>query len=232
MPSKARLSFDKNASDIKKLLSFHQQKGGTLRGRRYGLEVLNKSAIVLITSFWEAYCEDLATEGLEHIVNHGKDASILPKELKKHIAKELANDDNDLAIWSLSDDGWRQVLKKRLQNLKEERNRRLNTPKSTNIDELFFKALGISKISQTWKWATKMNANRARKKLDKYVKLRGAIAHRGETSQSVTKWDVTDYFDFIKKLAAKTGGRVNGYVKDVTGKSLWKTTGKKQRRSK
>lgn len=222
MPSKARLSFDKNASDIKKLLSFHQQKGGTLRGRRYGLEVLNKSAIVLITSFWEAYCEDLATEGLEHIVKHGKDASVLTKELKKQIAKELTNDDNDLAIWSLSDDGWRLVLKKRLQNLKEERNRRLNTPKSTNIDDLFLKALGISKISQTWKWATKMNANSAREKLDEYVKLRGVIAHRGKSSKSVQKVDVTDYFDLIKKLAAKTGGKVNRHVKDVTGKPLWK----------
>ena len=39
------------------------------RGRRYHLEVLNKSAIVLVTSFWEAYCEDIAAEGLAHIVN-------------------------------------------------------------------------------------------------------------------------------------------------------------------
>jgi len=222
MPSKARISFDKNASDIKKLLSFHQQQGGALRGRRYGLEVLNKSAIVLITSFWEAYCEDLATEGLEHIVKNGKDASVLPKELKKHIAKELVNDKNNLAVWSLSDDGWRKVLKKRLNNLKEERNRRLNTPKSSNIDDLFFKVLGISKISQTWKLATKMNANQAREQLDKYVELRGAIAHRGKSSKSVKKADVTDYFDLIKKLAAKTGGKANRHVKDITGKPLWR----------
>ena len=224
MPSKARIAFDKNASDIDKLLELHEKQGGSSRGRRYGLAVLNKSAIVLITSFWEAYCEDIASEGLEHIVKHAKDASVLPKELKKQIAKELCEDLNDISVWSLSDNGWRDVLKNRLEKLREERNRRLNTPKSTNIDDLFLKALGISKISQTWKWATKMNATRARKKLDKYVELRGAIAHRGDASRSVTKANVTDYFDFIKKLAGKTGGKVNTHVKSLTGRPLWKVS--------
>lgn len=222
MPSKARRAFDNNASDIDRLLELHERQGGSSRGRRYGLAVLNKSAIVLITSFWEAYCEDIASEGLEHIVKHAKDASVLPKELKKQIAKELCEDPNDISVWSLSDDGWRDVLKNRLERLRKDRNRRLNTPKSTNIDDLFSKALGISKISQTWKWATKMNAARARKKLDRYVELRGAIAHRGDASKSVTKADVTDYYDFIKKLAGKTGGKVNTYVMNLTGKSLWK----------
>jgi hypothetical protein len=72
MASKARSAFDQNAADIQRLLDLHQRVGGDSRGRRYGLEVLNKSAIVLITAFWEAYCEDLAAEGLEHIVKHAK----------------------------------------------------------------------------------------------------------------------------------------------------------------
>ena len=221
MPSEARKAFDKNASDIEKLLKLHKQHSGTNRGRRHGLEVLNKSAIVLITSFWEAYCEDIAAEGLEHIVTHSNDSKVLPKELKKQIAKELNKDPNELAIWELSGEGWRQILKKQLETLKEERNKHLNTPKSTNIDDLFLKAIGISNISNTWKWVTTMTPVRARKKLDTYVQLRGAIAHRGKTSKSVTKKNVTDYFEFIKKLAARTGGEVNNHVKDVTGKALW-----------
>jgi len=53
MPSKARKAFDENAKDIEKLLRLHEQEGGTAKGRRFGLEVLNKSAIVLITSYWK-----------------------------------------------------------------------------------------------------------------------------------------------------------------------------------
>jgi RiboL-PSP-HEPN len=68
MPSKARIAFRENVKDVQRLLDLHKDKGGIAQGRRYGLEVLNKSAIVLLTSFWEAYCEDIAAEALEHIV--------------------------------------------------------------------------------------------------------------------------------------------------------------------
>jgi hypothetical protein len=110
MPSKAYRAFSENADDIQRLIEIHEERGGTSPGRRYGLEVLNKSAIVLITSFWEAYCEDLAAEGLQHIVTHAASAASLPKGIKQILAKELKKDANELAIWSLCDDGWKQVL--------------------------------------------------------------------------------------------------------------------------
>ena len=230
MASNARKSFDSNVEDIRKLLELHEQQGGGGQGRRYGLEVLNKSAIVLITSYWEAYCEDIAAEGLEHIVKHAKDASALPKELRKQIAKELEKDANELAVWSLADDGWRKCLKNRLKDLQVARNRKLNTPKSGNIEELFEQALGLPKISDSWKWPTKMTVQRSKEKLDKFVSLRGAIAHRGSDSKSVRKAQVTDYFDFIQKIAAKTGGKVNSHVTSITEKPLWTTTRKRIRR--
>ena len=68
MPSKARRAFDDSAKDVKRLLEIHKTIGGNAPGRRAGLEVLNKSAIVLITAIWEAYCEDISAEALEHIV--------------------------------------------------------------------------------------------------------------------------------------------------------------------
>jgi len=221
MRSKAQEAFDQNAGDIERLLEIHQEEGGTSPGRRYRLEVLNKSAIVLITSFWEAYCEDIAAEGLEHIVKYASSADALPKLIKQIVAKELKADHNELAVWSLSDDGWKQILQVRLQRLQDQRNRRLNTPKTQNIDELFLYALGIPHISSSWKWARKMTVTRAREKLDKYVNLRGEIAHRGTAGQAVTKVQVEDYFNFIKQLAAKTGAAVNLHVKKITGRPLW-----------
>ncbi len=86
MRSKAHKLFVENAQDIERLLKLHEELGGKSQGRRRGLEVLNKSAIVLITSIWEAYCEDIASEGLEHIVKHGRSPDTLPKEIKKIIA--------------------------------------------------------------------------------------------------------------------------------------------------
>lgn len=58
IPSNAILAFDESRKDIDRLLEIHQRLGGKGKGRRHQLEVLNKSAIVLISAIWEAYCED------------------------------------------------------------------------------------------------------------------------------------------------------------------------------
>ncbi len=152
MPSKARQAFDRSAEDVKRLLEIHQDLGGDARGRRHRLEVLNKSPIVLITAIWEAYCEDIAAEALDHIVNHIPDASALPKELKKRIAKDVKADPNEIAMWDLADSGWKTTVEARLAALTEERNRRLNTPKSASIDQLFCEAIGLPVVSDKWRW--------------------------------------------------------------------------------
>jgi hypothetical protein len=59
MPSAAWTQFVANCADIDQLLTIHTDIGGGSAGRRK-LEVLNKSAIVLITAYWEAYCEDVS----------------------------------------------------------------------------------------------------------------------------------------------------------------------------
>jgi hypothetical protein len=221
LASKARLAFNTNCADVKRLLEIHGELGGSGQGRRYGLEVINKSAIVLICAIWEAYCEDVAAEGLAHLVKHAKSADDLPETLRKAVAVELKGELHELAIWQLSGDGWRTLLSTRLAALQEERNRKLNTPKSNQIDELFERALGITKISNSWTW-DRTSAEQARKKLDKYVTLRGDIAHRGQSvTSSCRKKDVEDFFEHIGKLVGKTGGQVNTMLKKSTGTSLW-----------
>ena len=182
MASKARSSFDKNAEDVQKLLDLHKKEGGDTPGRRYGLEVLNKSAIVLITAFWEAYCEDIAAEGLEHIVIHAKSSDAIPVELKKVLTKKIKSANNDLELWRIADDGWKQYLKDHLAELKEVRDRKLNTPKTQQIDDLFKSALGIEKMSGSWSWAKKMTSARATDKLDKFVSLRERLLIAGKTT--------------------------------------------------
>ncbi|WP_166742286.1 MAE_28990/MAE_18760 family HEPN-like nuclease [Burkholderia cepacia] len=220
MPSKARTAFDANVQDIDKLLEFHAAGGGDQPGRRYGLEVLNKSSIVLITSFWESYCEDLAEEALEVIVEHAPNADALPKEIKKVIAKALKEDKNELAIWRISDDKWRDVLRMNFVELKTERNKTFATPKSFNVNHLFESALGLSDMSSNWKWE-RMTAVQAAKKLNEFVSMRGDIAHRGSSTSTVKKSQVVDYLKHVKMLAAKTGGAVKKHVKAITGQDLW-----------
>jgi hypothetical protein len=101
MGSAARKAFGQNCDDIDLLLEIHGDLGGDAPGRRRRLEVLNKSAIVLITAVWEAYCEDIVAEGLRHLVEHAPSADALPKELRKQVLAELASDKDELAIWRM-----------------------------------------------------------------------------------------------------------------------------------
>jgi hypothetical protein len=220
MPSKARAAFDKNAQDVERLLEIHSDVGGDAKGHRFGLEVLNKSAMVLLTAVWEAYCEDIAAEALEHLVAHAPSGSVLPTELKKRITVDIKADHNELAMWELADSGWKARARARLATLTTERNRRLNTPKTEQIAELFASAIGLADVSDAWRWK-KMSAVKAKAKLDKYVTLRGAIAHRGAAAAGVEKAQVQDYFRHVKRLVSKTGGRVNSHVRDATGKSVF-----------
>jgi hypothetical protein len=219
MTSQARQAFDENCKDIDRLLEIHADYGGSTPGRRYGLEVLNKSAVVLITAFWEAYCEDLASEALSHVVKHAKGFDDLPIDLRKRVAKELKEDAHELAVWKLADGGWRSVLKDRLAALTAERNQRLNTPKTKQINDLFDQTLGIKQVSAAWYWSG-MSSAQAGAKLDRYVTLRGAVAHRGATARGVKKTAVTDYLAHVRKVCAKTGGKVNSVVKAAAGSSI------------
>ena len=221
MSSRARDAFNENCGDIDRLLEIHADITGEEPGRRWQqVESLHKAALVLLTAFWEAYCEDLAAEALAHLVRSAPDAGSLPRELQKLVAKELKTASHDLAIWQLADEGWRAVLSTRLQRLQEERNRRLNTPKTAQINELFESAVGIEGISRSWYW-TNMKAKRAGEKLDFYVTLRGEIAHRGSAASSVTKPQVKFYYNHVRRLVARTEAHVAEVVTRVTGVPPW-----------
>ena len=182
MSSFAKEAFNENAADIERLMAIHEEIGGAEPGRRAGLEVLNKSAVVLTSAIWEAFCEDLAAEALKHLVNHVSSAAELPAKLRTLVAKEVKAQPHEHAVWSLAGDGWKTVVNARMASLATERNTKLNTPKTAQINDLFATAIGLENIGNCWRWAG-MTAARAATKLDGIITLRGSIAHRGVPSR-------------------------------------------------
>ena len=88
------------------------------------------------------------------------------------------------------------------------------------MDELFEKALGLADVSESWKWPG-MSVSNARKKLDALVDRRGALAHRGRAAAGCYKKEVESYFAHVKQLVAKSGDRVNNFIRKATGTPLW-----------
>ncbi|MFZ3500354.1 HEPN domain-containing protein [Streptomyces sp. 5.8] len=220
MTSQSRQNFDRNREDIERLLQIHADVTPGGPGRKCKVESLHKASIVLLSAFWEAFCEDLAAEALEHLVAHAEGAGSLPEPLRRRVAKDLELAKNPHAAWSLADNGWRTELQSRFQALQTERNTTLNTPKTWNISKLFADAIGIEDVDKHWYWKG-MSVEGAAAKLDALVTLRGDIAHRGSSASGVTKGQVEQYYAHIKRLVASTETHIAAELLAVTGRPLW-----------
>jgi len=215
-----RSFLDEAVPDIERLIDFHAKETGSAPGRRRpDIQVVSRSAVVLICASWEAFCEDLAAEALNHLADHAAEASALPKEIKKTLKKSLLNEHDELAIWALADGGWRDVLRQRAQLLSSDEDRTLNTPKPIQVKEFFLKYVGIPDITAAWKWH-KNNPPRPADLLTKFVTLRGSIAHRGSPAGGVLKKHATDGLDLVQRLAHLSAKRVSEHVAEHAGVAL------------
>src|SRR5450759_106828 len=111
--STAAATFEISSEEVAQLTDIHEQISGKERGRRH-LEVLNKSAIVLLCAIWEAYCEDVADEALRHLLAHLRDHNDLPEGRRRRIAKEQKEDKHELSPWKVAGTGWKAHLRTRL----------------------------------------------------------------------------------------------------------------------
>lgn len=215
-----RSLLDDGVPDVERLIDLHVRETGSQRGRRRSdIQVINRSAVVLVCAYWEAFCEDLAAEALHHMAEHAPDGDALPKEIKKTVKKVLLDDNNELAVWRIAGDGWRTVLRDRANLLSDDEDRSLNTPKPDLVKDFFLQNVGIRNITEAWKWH-KTTVGRARDRLTELVTLRGAIAHRGAPPSGVLKKDATDGLDLIRRLAKLSAKRVSEHLEAHTGKPL------------
>jgi hypothetical protein len=222
VPSDARRGLEGTGSEIRDFYSVHQLVKDMPAVRRK-LEILNKGTIVLLSAVWEGFCEDVTAEALQLLVDGTPGSVSLPATLRRAIARELEDSPHELAVWDLAGGGWRDVLRARLEYLGEERNRRLNTPKSANIDEFFKRALGIEKMSSHWETPEGSPEQNA-VALDAFVELRNDIAHRGLNDIIVTKGVVKKFNNHIQRLAASTESAVEDLVEASTGRRPWNPT--------
>ena len=206
--------------DVQTLIDLHAQMTGTGPGSRpREVQVLSRSAIVLACAYWEAFCEDLIAEALNHFAKHAKTAAHLPNVLKKTIGKSLDTDKHELAMWAIADDGWRDVLRARAVKFRDDADRSLNSPKTREVKNFFEKELGLEDVTKTWSWSNNP-VTHTTARLDNFVALRGTIAHRGAPNSGVRKSNATQNVDLVRRLGSATAHEVNIFVYKHTGKAF------------
>ncbi len=218
--SEAWKAFEGNKADVDRLLHIHDDISGGGPGRKHGVEVLNKSAIVLITASWEAYVEDVAKEAFDLMLEGKTKPDSWPNKVRALASKTLRESKNELDVWELAGKGWKKVLKSHRQEAVQRWVGKLDTPKSAQVAELFETLLGLKNVCAHWSWQS-MSPTQAAKKLDSYITVRGAIAHRTRHDEAIKKGWVRDYLAHVERLVALTDGAVCNHVVEVTGVFPW-----------
>ena len=214
------LNLWKNLGEVERLLEIHAKTAGKKPGRKYGVAVLNKSAIVLLVACWEAFVEDLAEDAFSIFLRRAKSHNAFSNKVLADAAKPLKDSNNPADLWKLAGDGWKIVLRHHRVAIFHRFTGKLNTPRPAQVDALYESLLGIKRLSDSWHW-NRMSADAARTKLDQLVELRGSIAHRVASSRKVLKKDVKDHIDFVNQIAVETSNSVRSTLLQATGKEPW-----------
>lgn len=205
----ASASWNNKCIDLKRLEEIRSDQPDTA-----SKELVARAYIVMLVASWEAFCEDLASEALQHIVKFVPSPEELPTEVKKRLAAQLEKEKHDLAVWRLAGDRWRGELETQLATYQLTRDRNFNTPKSENVRTLFKNAIGLPDVTAGWRWQ-RMSPVRAAQKLDEVVSLRGAIAHRATADAPVLKEDIEKTAGHIGKLVQRSIDTVCEYVEEL-----------------
>ena len=76
----------KNLRDVTRLKDIHGRITTKGPGRKHDVEVLHKSAIVLVVACWEAFIEDMVEATLDWMILHAKGHGAFPKVVLDRIA--------------------------------------------------------------------------------------------------------------------------------------------------
>jgi hypothetical protein len=220
--SQALQQYNEQKKEANALLDFHTElyrcrtKAVEIgRGRRHSdLEVLHKSAIVLLTACWEAYVEKILTESITIIARDLSDPLFLNTDLRRAVAvaktkKVAVSGQNEMYPWFFVGDGWRQLLLEFARWKISE----LNTPDTSAIRELSGLLLGIDP-TQSW-GRTGKNAKDAMDRLDEYLSDRHVIAHGAIAGKKFSKSYVTDYLAFLDITVQKTEDTIRACLKNL-----------------
>jgi len=212
----ALYTFNQNLGEVNRLVAIHRRIAGSGQGRKHDVQVLNKSGVVLIVACWEACIEDLVSSALEYMIDKATSHDLIPDNVLERVASKHSGN----KAWDLAGDGWKKALKDNLKEVLARTTGNLNTPRAPQVNELCNKSLGLKKLSSSWHW-TRSTAAQNEGRLDRLVTLRGSIAHRVATSDSVHKVSVTKGRELVCRLAVKSSNRIRTHVHGVVGTHPW-----------
>ncbi|WP_439475328.1 HEPN domain-containing protein [Algoriphagus formosus] len=203
MPSQAYSNFQINLRDVDRLVDTHTSISGSSRGKK-GLGHLTRSGIVMLSAAFEVFIEELTIECIELYINRFPSIRDFPKQCKHRMADLIKSHQNELEMFNLSGDGWKDMLRNHVRTDCQT----LNTPKYNNIDVLINRYLGIKEFSKSWM--------HSRVELNELVSIRGEIAHNGSKAKYVKIKFLKESRVFIRNLCQEIDEKVCDHITSIT----------------
>ena len=210
MPSAALKHFETNLLvDVDRIIESHCQLNHEGYGRR-GLGHITRSGVLMLCAAWELYIEELLVESARILRDRAVSPDQLPLPVQKEIAKAVRESKHELKALELAGDGWMTVYDNHVNQCASA----LNTPKSTNLDPLFERLVGLTEVSESWSIGAST--------LNGFVSTRGEIAHRGRDAGYVTIDLLKNYHSQVKRTVIDTDNAMADFIKsNSTGGSPW-----------
>ena len=210
MPSNSLLHFEqKLLSDVKRLISHHKSIN-TGRGNPQ-LGFITRSATFMLCAAWEQYIELVLGECAVKMTETYDSLDKFPKSVRTYFITYIREIKDESLALKLCGNGWKDVYRKKL----EEELGGFNTPKSENINKIYERYLGLSDLSASWSCGST--------EIDRFVRARGDIAHKGSGAKYVRFNDLLQYQDIVKKSAIETDNKLVDYFQEILpgSKSIW-----------
>jgi RiboL-PSP-HEPN len=220
MSSFARMSLDLNATDIQVLWDIHSAVTQSGSAKRNRADVLNRATIVFIAACWESYVEDVAVEAFDYLLDNAQSPDAFPGKVRALASRDLREAKDERLVWNLAGDGWKSVLREHRDVVVSRWLGDFNTPKAARVRELFSSLLGLGDIAESWAWGG-MTSEEACAMLDRYMGIRGDIAHRTQTENPVRKTWGKEFFAHVLRLADETDQALADHVGSLTGRAPW-----------
>jgi len=205
-----------NVHEVDRLSQIHGQITHKGPGYKHDVQILHKSAIILLVACWEAYVEDLAVASLEHMISAAKDHTVF----SKYVLERVGSNHSGVNAWKLAGTGWKKALRDNMKGVLARTTGVFNTPRTAQVDDLFHKTIGLPSLSSSWYWPGR-SIQQTKQVLDDLVTLRGSIAHRVTSTKHVTLEHVKNARSFVYRLSVKSHNRLCEYLEIQVGNSPW-----------
>ncbi len=218
MPSTSRASYysryKKDVTALKNEIETNERKNGGKQGKRAHGH-LGRSAVVMLCSALESYIENVMKEVIEeYYIENIKDANALPDSVQSKLC-ELIPTKTPNELFRITGDGWKGVYLD-LFNKNVFSDYGFSSPHVEKINMWMNDYIGIRPLIHF-----KDNAL-----LNKFVKLRGKIAHGGIEAGYIGKHDVDNHIHLVDRVVFHIDEEICLHLKEFLyiPKQPWKNT--------